>query len=41
MIRMSDLYRIVVPSIAVGTLLALSNLYGTPWLSMLALVLHP
>lgn len=37
---MSDLCRVVVPSNAVGTLLALVKLYRAPWLSELSLVLH-
>jgi hypothetical protein len=30
-----------VPSIAVGALVALVNLYGTPWLSQVSLVRQP
>jgi hypothetical protein len=37
---MSDFYRVIVPSIAVGALMALVNLYGTPWLSQLSLALQ-
>lgn len=38
---MSDFYRVIARSIAVGALVALVNLYGTPWLSQVSLVLHP
>lgn len=36
---MCDLYRVVVPSIAVGAFLTLINLYGAPWLTELSLAL--
>jgi len=38
---MSDLYRVTVPSIAVGALMTPVNLYGTPWLSQVSSVLQP
>jgi hypothetical protein len=38
---MSDIYRMIVPSIAVGALMALINLYGTPWLSQLSMLPQP
>jgi hypothetical protein len=38
---MSVFYRVIVPSIAVGALMAVVNLDGTPWLSQVSLVLQP
>jgi hypothetical protein len=38
---MSNFYRVIVPSIAVGALMAVVNLDGTPWLSQVSLVLQP
>jgi hypothetical protein len=37
----NDFYRVVVPSIAVGTLMVLVEVYGTPWFSEMWWVLHP
>jgi hypothetical protein len=36
-----DLYRVVVPSILIGTLMVLVDIYATPWFSEMWWVLHP
>jgi hypothetical protein len=38
---MNDFYRVVVPSVVVGALMMLVNMYGTPWFSEMWWVLHP
>jgi hypothetical protein len=38
---MRDFYRVVVPSILVGGLMVLVNVYATPWFSALWWALHP
>jgi hypothetical protein len=36
-----DFYRVVVPSVIVGALMVLVDVYGTPWFSEMWGVLHP
>lgn len=38
---MTDFYRIVLPSIVVGALMVLVDVYATPWFSQMWWVLHP
>jgi hypothetical protein len=38
---MVDFYRVVVPSILVGALMVMVNIYATPWFSALRWALHP
>jgi hypothetical protein len=38
---MSDFSRVILPSIAVGAVMALVSLFGAPWLSPVSLVLQP
>jgi hypothetical protein len=40
-IDVHDLYRVVVPSILIGTLMVLVDIYATPWFSEMWWVLHP
>jgi hypothetical protein len=40
-IHVVDFYRVVVPSILVGALMVMVNIYATPWFSSLWWVLHP
>ena|ERR1700678_2971356 len=36
-----DLYRVAVPSILIGTLMVLVDIYATPWFSEIWWVFHP
>ena len=38
---MVDFYRVVVPSVAVGALIMLADVYATPWFSAMWWTLHP
>ena len=38
---MNDLYHVVAPSIAVGALMMLVDVYGAPWFAEMWWVLHP
>ncbi len=38
---MVEFYRVVVPSMLIGALMVMVDLYATPWFSALWWVLHP